>query len=704
MIYQLITLLIAVSNINTKNTNMNGDIYYISNPNTSTLTQFSTIYSEQYHNNVEYFDVYSDPITSKYGEVYWTLMNPVSLSPNIKNRFHHKPMAIVGYEMDQVLLNGSSVPITWAYNHHYEAFLYGDTNLINIENHFNGNTNDRGANNHGYHSFFYINDTINSPYPSIQLFSEGNGGESRGSYHGYPSGYAQILYSPKTFRIQPMQIDTRNRDPNYINDTVFHPGILPNSIAAPHNASYSGLLECPCTSRIHKEIQRDYYTQLNGKCVKYVLDFAECQTEINKVVPGLLVHSINSDSDTIGCFFNQSGGYFNKAINGGLSCSNPKINYMGNVVSQTLNVGLVVNESVYLNITGPADVWFGIAFNATSMSDLPYSVIVLGDGSIEERKLANHDMGTQLPSSWNVLHQEVIGGRRSVLLKSDIHNANYDFSKSQNIPILFAYGKTGVFGYHSNRGANTLYLYSLDGDTCICYNSTSGTINGIPFHKNCAAEPIADLLEQQNPSCFLDTYQGGLSCCSHKTVLLDVNQTQPSDEMTYRIKFRFWFQEYKNHQNLIRPYFQTEAYSGEYDVPKCLPGTPPEEQVHSITARWKLRDMIDKKLIGNSSGMKFIFAGPHCHAPTCISMELYNGDTGDLLCRVVPEYGQGRENYKFDELDYIRVDPCIWGEDSGLMEPPYLNWDSKLVSIKKNNNSNAHYGEMASWQMRGIKI
>ncbi|MBT4942158.1 MAG: hypothetical protein HON29_03890 [Candidatus Magasanikbacteria bacterium] len=113
--------------------------------------------------------------------------------------------------------------------------------------------------------------------------------------------------------------------------------------------------------------------------------------------------------------------------------------------------------------------------------------------------------------------------------------------------------------------------------------------------------------------------------------------------------------------------------------------------------------MVDKKLIGNSSGMKFIYAGPHCHAPTCISMELYNGDTGDLLCRVVPEYGQGRENYKFDELDYIRVDPCIWGEDSGLMEPPYLNWDSKLVSIKKNNNSNAHYGEMASWQMRGIK-
>ena len=58
------------------------------------------------------------------------------------------------------------------------------------------------------------------------------------------------------FRIQPMQIDTRNRDPKYINDTVFRSSILPKSSAAPFNASYSGLLECPCTTRINKTYKK----------------------------------------------------------------------------------------------------------------------------------------------------------------------------------------------------------------------------------------------------------------------------------------------------------------------------------------------------------------------------------------------------------------------------------------------------------------
>ena len=108
--------------------------------------------------------------------------------------------------------------------------------------------------------------------------------------------------------------------------------------------------------------------------------------------------------------------------------------------------------------------------------------------------------------------------------------------------------------------------------------------------------------------------------------------------MTYHLKFRFWFQEYDNHESLVRLYFQTEAYSGEYDIPQCSEGTPPEECVHSITAHWQAKDMISKDSMGNSSGVKLIYAGPHCHAPTCISMELYNADTGDLICHMLMEF------------------------------------------------------------------
>ena len=96
--------------------------------------------------------------------------------------------------------------------------------------------------------------------------------------------------------------------------------------------------------------------------------------------------------------------------------------------------------------------------------------------------------------------------------------------------------------------------------------------------------PTGDLLLQKNPTCWVDTYEGGLSCCHHKNVLLDKDQEQPSDLLTYHLKFRFYFQPYEpevvtspasmvvnkpaSHQNLIRLYFQTEAWAGEYDVPK----------------------------------------------------------------------------------------------------------------------------------------
>ena len=65
------------------------------------------------------------------------------------------------------------------------------------------------------------------------------------SFHGYPNGVAQLIYSPEYFSVQPMQIDTRNRDPRFINSSKFVPGLMPRQSAAPENANYSGLLECP---------------------------------------------------------------------------------------------------------------------------------------------------------------------------------------------------------------------------------------------------------------------------------------------------------------------------------------------------------------------------------------------------------------------------------------------------------------------------
>ena len=72
-----------------------------------------------------YTQVYSPPISTKYSEVYWTMMDPVPMDKDLVARFQGKTMAIVGYESDQVIVTEGqpdvSVPITHAYNHHFEV-------------------------------------------------------------------------------------------------------------------------------------------------------------------------------------------------------------------------------------------------------------------------------------------------------------------------------------------------------------------------------------------------------------------------------------------------------------------------------------------------------------------------------------------------------------------------------------------------------
>ena len=43
---------------------------------------------------------------NRYGEVFWTMMDPVPLSPDLVSRFKDKTMAVVGYETDQARFLG----------------------------------------------------------------------------------------------------------------------------------------------------------------------------------------------------------------------------------------------------------------------------------------------------------------------------------------------------------------------------------------------------------------------------------------------------------------------------------------------------------------------------------------------------------------------------------------------------------------------
>jgi hypothetical protein len=64
----------------------------------------------------------------RYGEVYWTMMDPVPLDSQLVDRFRGKVMAIVGFEADQVsniILTSQSheiLPLFFSTNYIPEAY------------------------------------------------------------------------------------------------------------------------------------------------------------------------------------------------------------------------------------------------------------------------------------------------------------------------------------------------------------------------------------------------------------------------------------------------------------------------------------------------------------------------------------------------------------------------------------------------------
>jgi len=379
------------------------------------------------------------------------------------------------------------------------------------------------------------------------------------------------------------------------------------------------------------------------------------------------------------------------------------------------------HPEVLITMTGPVGVWYGVGFNASVMADTPYVVVIDGNGNPAEHRVGNHEPGKLLEQQVQLVSKSINGNIRTVILTRSFKGLtpdHYSFSPAvTSIPFINAIGSTPDFSYHKIKKSANLELTAEDGITCLCNNGLQGWINGIRFTKNCVPEPTADLLQQKNPTCWLDTYSGGLECCHHENILLDADQPEDDRTMELSLKFRFYYQEYQpptrdappSHLNLHRFYFTTEAFAGEYDVVQCAADTPPEQCIAEITARFKVSDMLDcdpKKDPENctvgTNGIQLVYAGGHCHAPSCLSMELYNADTGTLICRQVPIYGQGNPSDKYDELGYIKIPPCLWGYENGLVPPTTLFLDTNLTSIKRNNNTNGHYGEMASWQMRGV--
>ena len=75
------------------------------------------------------------------------------------------------------------------------------------------------------------------------------------------------------------------------------------------------------------------------------------------------------------------------------------------------------------------------------MADLPYSIIVLGNGQFQERKLEIY-MGQLLPTYLHLESQSLRGNRRNITFSSPLKTPNFDFFGLNNLPILLLYGSS----------------------------------------------------------------------------------------------------------------------------------------------------------------------------------------------------------------------------------------------------------------------
>jgi len=283
------------------------------------------------------------------------------------------------------------------------------------------------------------------------------------------------------------------------------------------------------------------------------------------------------------------------------------------------------------------------------------------------------------------------------------------------------------------KGAAYSGLLECPCTTRVVKDLNKSTINGRPFHPHCTADAWrSDLLATHNPTCALATYVGGMECCHDGNVLLDREQTQPDHEDEIFFKWRFYHEPYApaRHTPLVHLEWAVNGCDSggpqtnprncahiEYDAVKAPKGTPPDEAVHTVTSHFQFGEMLapaerdcdrvldeycasERTARERGGRMKLLMAGGHCHSPACIALELWNADSGELLCRVTPRMGEG--DMVWDEAGYVWLPPCMWGEgDDALLPPPVLALDANLTSVKVANATHYHYGVMGIWQMRG---
>ena len=562
--------------------NMNGEYLMAKTPNQPEDYDWNTNFSA-YPGGVEYFEVHVGPVKStcvvfptlaaqlvvssrllnvlththtpssslllpSYSEVFWTALDAVMIPQDVQDRFKDGAIAVVGFEADQVRridMNDSSkdvsLPINLAYNHHYGARFLGAGSRMGLEKIPDYDPTDTSRVVHhpspieGFREVPVEHTADANGLPTSMVFGYSNGGEYRKTYHGVAPPFAQIVASPQQIHLTPMQIDTWNRDEMNLTGGKFVAGPAPRNSYAPTtgvDAIYSGLLECPLTTRIRKHIQHGGWNDsvvpqiyacakpkegggLQGgpapapqtKCASgseianETACFAAAKTMAG--LAGLTVSTWSGASATLpaGCTINTDAEKNMATLSWntdaksdvccGASVSSTRGTTLPTSEAASIGVSLTVDLApdasskapgkeggvATITISGPSTVWFGIGFDVNSMANSPYAIIVDGTkGTVTERVLGQETPGVEINASVSVVSTSVKNGVRTVVVTRGIvgvSTSHHTFVATKlTFPFIAAVGSSPVFAYHAKKMADILTLWPS--------SSSSSNGNGAP--------------------------------------------------------------------------------------------------------------------------------------------------------------------------------------------------------------------------------
>lgn len=222
------------------------------------------------------------------------------------------------------------------------------------------------------------------------------------------------------------------------------------------------------------------------------------------------------------------------------------------------------------------------------------------------------------------------------------------------------------------------------------------------------------LMLTKNPSCDINLYEGGFRCCEHGVFLIDTDKhsVDTLPESTFYFKFTFYYMEdfkYRRHQQTIpvRPPACCDVTGNlsiggnvEFDVPKCAEGTPPEECIYELSTVQYI-DLVSKYHTNESTPqdpnaeIELIYAVGHLHVGG-LSLDLYNDETGELLCHSEPTYGKSAK--AGDEENYlVGMSACVYG--TRRHRAPLLKKSTMVRVVARYNSTVNHHGVMALWLM-----